>query len=126
MHDVSGKCPVCGEGMHITRLKCDYCGSELHGEFKLCKFCQLNDEMKEFVEVFIKSRGNIKEVERELGISYPTVRSRLDKAILALGYQVEETPSKAEMSNARQQVLTELSEGKITANEATKLLKRLG
>ncbi len=126
MYEVSGKCPVCNEGLHITQLKCDYCGTEIHGQFKLCKFCQLNEEMKEFVEVFIKCRGNIKEVERELGISYPTVRSRLDKAIIALGYQVEDEPSKAEISTARQQILTQLSEGIITADEATKLLKRLG
>ncbi len=126
LYDAPGKCPVCGSSLSVAKLKCYKCESELSGNFKLCKFCQLDDEMKEFVEVFIKCRGNIKEVERELGISYPTVRSRLDKAIQALGYRVDEEPNREKVSLARQDILQQLSAGKIGAEEATKLLKQLG
>lgn len=125
LYDAPGKCPICGKTMHVSKLKCQHCNTELSGSFKLCKFCQLDDEMKEFVEVFIKCRGNIKEVERELGISYPTVRSRLDKAIVALGYRIDDQ-SKEQVSYARQDILNQLSEGKITAEEATKQLRQLG
>ena len=126
MYDAPGKCPVCDNNLSVAVLKCNRCKTELSGSFKLSKFCQLDDEMKEFVEVFIKCRGNIKEVERELGISYPTVRSRLDKAIEALGYKVEDESTSEKISEARQDILKKLSEGKISAEEATKLIKQLG
>src|SRR5208337_2930163 len=85
-----GQCPVCGGKMDVTRLHCDSCDSTLEGRFDTCRFCQLNPEQQIFVEVFLRTRGNIKEVERELGISYPTVRSRLDSVLGALGYQAEQ------------------------------------
>lgn len=90
---VLGRCPVCYEALSVTRLHCDNCGTTIEGDFDVCKFCQLSPELKEFIEVFIRSRGNIKEVERELGVSYPTVRNRLDTVIEALGYTVDRPDS---------------------------------
>ena len=86
---IIGSCPVCNHKMSVTRLHCEECGTSLEGHFDVCKFCQLNPEQKEFIEIFIRCRGNIKEVERELKISYPTVRGRLDAVIEALGYMVD-------------------------------------
>jgi hypothetical protein len=80
-----GKCPVCGGEMAITRLKCRKCETEISGDFTPCIFCRLDKDQEGLVTVFLKNRGNIREVERELGISYPTVRSRLDDALQALG-----------------------------------------
>ena len=114
------KCPICGGRMHITQLHCGSCDTSLTGLFAPCKFCQLTAEQQEFVEVFLASRGNIKEVERLLGISYPTVRSRLDQIIEALGYRVEYQ----ETDSHRKDILKALSDGEITAEEAIKLLKR--
>lgn len=122
--EVPGKCPVCEGKMNVTELHCPKCNVTVRGTFALCKFCSLNDEMREFVEVFIKCRGNIKEVERELGISYPTVRSRLDKVIAALGYSLS-SRSEEDVASERRQILTQLSNGDITAEEATKLLKQI-
>lgn len=113
--------------MLITRLSCSHCQSKLEGEFTGCKFCRLPAEQREFIEVFIKCRGNIKDVEKELGISYPTVRNRLDGAIEALGYQVQKDGEDFEAEKSlRQAVLQSLERGEISAGEAAKQLKRIG
>lgn len=113
-----GRCPVCDNEMKVTRQHCHNCDTTIEGNFELCKFCKLTDEHKYFIEVFIKNRGNIKEIEKELGISYPTVRNKLENVIQALGYKPERTPSVD-----KRDVLNKLQSGEITADEAVKLLK---
>lgn len=121
-----GQCPVCNHELIVTKLSCTNCGTKLEGEFTSCKFCQLPGEQREFIEVFLKCRGNIKDVEKELGISYPTVRNRLDAAIEALGYRVERDAGElAEEKEERQAILDSLERGAITPQEATKQLKKL-
>lgn len=115
-----GQCPVCDNEFRVTRLTCHACGSSLEGDFELCKFCRLSPEQREFVEVFLASRGNIREVERALGISYPTVRSRLDDVIRALGYRVQRP---AEAVADRKAILEALDRGEISAEEALKKLR---
>lgn len=110
--------------MEVVRLYCPTCDTAIEGHFDICKFCQLTDEMRDFVEIFLRSRGNIKEVERALGISYPTVRGRLDAVIKALGYSVEQGPTEDEQAaERRREVLDALSRGEITAQEAIGRLK---
>jgi hypothetical protein len=97
----------------------------MEGEFLHCKFCQLPAEQIDFIEVFIRCRGNIKEVEKELGISYPTVRNRLETVIQSLGYK----PPKAdyqEISDCRSAILSALEKGEITSQEALEQLKKIG
>src|SRR5258708_12835565 len=77
---VIGRCPICNESLHVVRLECESCGTRLEGSFALGRFHSLTTDQLEFLETFIRARGNFKDVERELGISYPTVRSRLDAA----------------------------------------------
>lgn len=122
-HRLPGRCPVCESAMDVARLQCPDCGTSVEGRFQLCKFCSLPREQQQFIEVFIKCRGNIREVERELGISYPTVRGRLDQVIGALGYKVEAV-AEEERGARRKEVLDSLSRGEITADEAVKLLKQ--
>jgi len=117
--EVLGVCPVCDANLKVNELGCRKCGTSIRGEFDLCKFCYLTKEQKYFVEVFIKNRGNIKEIEKELGISYPTVRRNLDNVIEALGYNLEPTE---EIVN-KKEVIEKLSKGEITSDEALKLLK---
>ncbi|MBS4536980.1 DUF2089 domain-containing protein [Clostridium sp. D2Q-11] len=112
-----GKCPVCNDNLNITRLQCNSCGTAIEGNFTQCKFCKLDDNQKDFVEVFIKNRGNIKEIEKEMGISYPTVRNKLENVIESLGY----SPKSAPKMN-KKEILSKLSNGEITADEAVKLL----
>lgn len=126
--EVIGRCPVCSEALEVTELTCPECNTTISGTFKMCKFCSLTEEQKHFAEVFIKNRGNIREVERELGISYPTVRGRLEALIRALGYPVNSEPDHSdEQENAekRKQILDRLAQGEITASEAARLLRNL-
>ena len=120
------RCPVCDHEMKISKLTCTYCPTKIEGEFSSCKFCRLPAEQLIFMEAFIKCRGNIKEVEKELGISYPTVRSRLDSVIEALGYAVDkervpenDKENSHEESVRRQEILEALGRGEISAQEAT-------
>ena len=85
----------------------------------------MSDEQRDFVATFITCRGNIKEVERELGISYPTVRGRLDTVIQALGFPIErDREDEAEVAGRRKEILDSLSKGELSADEAVKLLKQ--
>src|SRR5688572_4201322 len=86
MPEVTGRCPMCDGELVVTHLRCQQCGTGLEGVFTLNKFDRLSREQLRFADVFVKNRGVIRDVERELGISYPTVRSRLDEVIRALGY----------------------------------------
>ncbi|MFP4631200.1 MAG: DUF2089 domain-containing protein [Candidatus Acetothermia bacterium] len=122
--DVIGSCPVCGERMRVTELQCSNCRTQVKGQFELGNFSRLDEEQREFVEIFIRLRGNIKEVEEELGISYPTVRKKLDEVIEALGYIPEESPGD-EKDEKRREVLNALDEGEIGFEEAKNRLERL-
>lgn len=123
-----GKCPVCGEKLSITKLGCPKCSTAIEGDFQPCEFCRLPEEDLEFIKVFIKCRGNIKDVEKELGISYPTVRGKLDSAIRGLGFEISTKETLKEIddkANARNDILDQLSKGEITSKVATEKLKNL-
>lgn len=119
-----GQCPVCGTGMVVTELECPNCHTKISGKFKLAKFARLNSEQLNFLEVFVSQRGNIKEVEEELGISYPTVRKKLDQVIKDLGYRPEESPEDTNVEE-RNTVLENLESGEIDFEEAMELLEGL-
>jgi len=78
-------CPVCGERLALTRLGCDGCGTELSGHFTACEYCSLPAEDRTVLRVFLASRGNMKDLERHLGVSYPTARARFDALLRRLG-----------------------------------------
>jgi hypothetical protein len=115
-----GKCPICGSDTEVTRVSCYNCDTVIEGHFQLCKFCKLTAEQKTFVDVFIKCRGNIKEVEKELGVSYPTVKNRLEDVAGALGHKAE--PETA-VSGKKKDVLDKLNNGEISVEEALGLLR---
>jgi len=123
-----GKCPVCGERLSIIKLGCPKCSTAIEGDFQPCEFCRLPEDDLEFAKVFIKCRGNIKDVEKELGISYPTVRGKLDSVIRGLGFEVSSRPAAQEneaKEAARNDILDQLSRGEISAKEATEKIKNL-
>lgn len=127
MPDVLGQCPFCGAELEVRRLECSGCHTTMEGSFSLGRFQQLSQEQLAFLGVFIKNRGVIREVEKELGKSYPTIRGWLDDLIRTLGYEVREevvVPEAAEDSDRRREALERLGSGEITAEEALKLLKR--
>jgi hypothetical protein len=118
---VVSKCPICSAQLKVVRLECDGCGTRLEGSFSLGRFHALSPDQLDFLETFIRARGNFKDIERELGISYPTVRSRLDAMIRALGFPSQAEPDRE--SERRKEILRELAEGRIAADDAANLLE---
>lgn len=116
--EVLGECPVCSHSLEVSKLHCNHCNTSIEGSFDLCKFCRLPSDYKDFIEIFVKNRGNIKEIEKELGVSYPTVRGKLENVIAALGHS-----SGPSASTDKKEVLEKLAKGEITAEEAVKLLR---
>ena len=117
-YETLGFCQVCEQSLLVTQLSCQCCKTQMNGQYRLNKFSYLPKELLVFTEVFLKNRGNIKEVERELGISYPTVRRMLDQTIQSLGYQTTETTLQTH------EILDRIEKGEMTVREATELLKR--
>jgi Uncharacterized protein conserved in bacteria len=115
------KCAVCGSELNITRLSCPSCKSELTGTFSPCKYCTLSEKHKVFLDVFLQSRGNIKEVERSLSISYPTVKGLLDELLSAL-FPSDEVKKEAPLTTT--EILDMLERKEIDAEEAARLLSR--
>jgi hypothetical protein len=108
---VPAHCPVCGGKYVVTQLQCEGCASRLEGQFGTGRLSMLSVEQMAFAETFLSCRGNIKEVEKALGISYPTVRSRLDDVLETMGYPVKRKDDKSD-------VLEALSRGEISVDEA--------
>ncbi len=112
-----GACPVCQNELTISQLSCHHCSTEITGNFNMSKFDQLTDEQKNFALTFIKNEGNIKKIEEDLSISYPTVKNKLKDLKGALGFDDNEPViNKAE-------ILEKISNGELTPEEGIKLLK---
>jgi hypothetical protein len=114
------QCPICKSELRISELTCSKCRTLLKGDFEGCDFCNLSVEDQDFVKVFLKTHGNIKEVEKELGISYPTVKNRLNHIITNLGIDTKESLNKEE----RLQILDRLEKGELTLQQALSLLEK--
>lgn len=112
------KCPNCGDQMVITSYRCNNCYTEVHGEFEIDSFSRLDKEDKEFIELFLQKRGSIKDVGEEIGISYPTVRNRIDKIVAKLGGKVDK-------KSHRLDILNMLDNGEISTEKAKELLEEI-
>ena len=119
------KCPSCSSPLKVTQLTCISCGTGVVGSFELSPFVRLSSESLEFLEIFVRNRGNVKEMERETGESYWVIRRKLDEVIEEMGFDVD-VPSQAALSTRRQEILQQLSRGEIGVEEAKKLLTQLG
>ena len=123
LHRAPHDCPVCGDQLAVTRLGCGSCGSELAGVFASCEFCALSDKDTELLRVFLGSRGNLREVEKHLGVSYPTARARFNELLVKLGLAGEPEPVATGLT--REQVLAEVGSGALSPAEAQALLAEL-
>lgn len=112
-------CPVCGGRLNIQKYKCEKCATEITGNFQIEEFAQLTDEQLIFLKIFIKNRGNLSELQKELSISYPTAKARLEELVKALGYESEEDNRKKTM-----EILEKIEKGEITPEEAKTILKK--
>lgn len=148
-NDVIATCPVCSHELSITRLHCDHCATTLEGDFSVGRFGRLSREQLALLESFLRSRGNLREMERELGISYPTVRNRVEALVRALGLADEDAPpipgsdqpeplagaegpvdravlTKGEVAVRRQEILEALAAGRMNAADAATQIRELG
>ena len=144
-HDAIATCPICSGELAVTRLHCRSCGTTLEGDFNVGRFARLSRDQFALLESFLRSRGNLKEMERELGISYPTVRARVDSLLRALGLgEGDDTPmdeseidgtgaagtepagSETAAAAARRTVLERLARREIDAATAAAELRILG
>lgn len=137
-HDVIATCPVCAGELAVTRLRCGGCGTTIEGEFGVGRFARLTREQGTLLESFLRSRGNLRDMERELGISYPTVRARVEALVRALGFGPRDevdgpapaapTPAATaeELQAGRREVLERLARHDISAEEAAEAIRALG
>jgi hypothetical protein len=132
-HDVISTCPVCSKELAVTRLHCRSCGTTLEGDFSVGRFGRLSRDQVALLESFLRSRGNLRDMERELGISYPTVRSRVEALVRALGFGArgddgsEEPASEAAPpAPSRREILEQLARHEISADEAAAAIRALG
>ena len=120
-YPVLTRCPVCHEPMQVTGLHCRHCDTTVEGHFGMGRLFELTAEQLGFVELFVRCEGKINRVGEELGISYPTVRSRLEEVIQALGYEVREEPPLTR--DDRRLILQRLAAGEIEPEAAIRLLQ---
>lgn len=139
--DVIATCPVCSGELMVTRLRCGTCATTLEGEFGVGRYARLTREQVQVLESFLRSRGNLRDMERELGISYPTVRARVEALVRALGFGPRDeaeaapaapgpaTPGPATpeaITAARREILERLANHDLSAEEAAEAIRALG
>jgi hypothetical protein len=141
MPTMLARCPVCEGDLKISEVRCDRCGTKVQSTFDPCRFCSVPAEHLAFIEVFLRCEGNLSRVEKDLGVSYPTVRNRLTAALSALGLapngpdtaqpppapapEPAVQPPPEDTSARRRDVLNALARGEINPDEAAKVLRDL-
>jgi hypothetical protein len=141
-HDVIATCPVCSGELAVTRLHCRACGTTLEGDFNVGRFGHLSREQMAVLDSFLRSRGNLRDMERELSLSYPTVRARVESLIRALGFgpradseeavadaataAADLAAAGADIAAARQEILERLAKRDISAEDAAAAIRNLG
>ena len=134
-HDVIATCPVCAHELAVTRLRCGECGTTIEGEFGVGRFGRLTRDQVVVLESFLRSRGNLRDMERELGISYPTVRARVEALVRALGFGPRDEPDAPaaaaatttdDIAAGRRDILERLSRRELSAEEAAEAIRGLG
>ena len=133
-HDVIATCPVCSGELAVTRLRCSSCGTTIDGEFTVGRFSRLTKDQQTILMSFLRSRGNLRDMERELGISYPTVRARVEALVRALGFgpradadDADETPGDAPVTGrTREEILEAVARHEMSADDAAAAIRALG
>jgi hypothetical protein len=117
------KCPVCGDNLLVARYHCDTCDTVIEGRFENSAFPGLTVEQIEFVKTFVRCEGKINRMEGELNLSYPTIRNRLHETIRAMGYEPGKDESPDVSEEKRRSVLEDLDAGKISPDDAMRILR---
>lgn len=119
------QCPSCGGALAITELRCGECATGVSGRFRPCAFCRLTEEQSTFLRLFVQRRGNLSEMEKALGISYPTVRNKLEEIIRLLHEEVPEPEAELEPESERDVILRRVAMGQLSAEAALSQLQHL-
>lgn len=133
MNRMFDRCPACGGRLVVTECRCTNCAMQLRSEFSLGLFSTLPEDQLSFISLFLRARGNLSEVEKVLGVSYPTIRSKLDEINKALDRAEALAPAEADQDNsstmaaeeARRAILQQVADGKLPAIEAVEQLRHL-
>ena len=127
MHTIPSQCPICGGEMIITKVYCHECDTSIEGRFSARTFAQLTSEQVDFIVLFVRLEGKITHMEKELGLSYPTIRKRLHEVIRAMGYEPGEIEEPSTLSEEkRRKILDDLNAGKISYEDAMRVLEEGG
>ncbi len=116
---VGNECPYCRTVMTVTQMSCEHCRVAVSAAFPMSRLAGLPVEHQRFIEMFVLASGNLKEIAEQVGVSYPTIRSRLDKVIEVLRGEISKT------QRVRGNVLDAVEPSKTTAEEAARLIKRI-
>jgi len=123
MYPALTRCPVCQNELVVSRLHCPSCDTVVEGRFTAGHFANLNQEQLHFIVTFVRCEGKINRMEDELNLSYPTIRNRLHEVIRALGFEPGKDETPEITTDQRNRILEDLNAGKISAAEATRLLR---
>jgi hypothetical protein len=123
VHQQPRSCPTCNGALTVRVVACESCGTEVHGQFRRCEFCGLDDDERRLLRVFLAARGNAKEIERYLGVSYPTARARIDGLIAAVDAS-DSQHQDTDRAGKRREVLDRVAAGDLEVGEALALLSR--
>jgi hypothetical protein len=123
MYPALTRCPVCKSELHVTRLQCPACETVVEGRFIANQLANLSQEQLDFIITFVRCEGKISRMEQEIGLSYPTIRNRLHEVIRAMGFEPGKEEAAGVDDETRRQVLEDLDAGKITAEEAMRILR---
>ena len=118
------QCPACGGAIVITEIRCASCHLKMQGDFTPGLFANLSSDQLTFVRAFLRVRGNLSEMEKVLGVSYPTIRNKLDEINQALD-RAEKIPEPSAQDTPRTIILNRLAAGEIDAAQALEQLKQL-
>jgi len=123
MHSAPTLCPICQSELTVARLHCSSCDTSIEGQFAAGHFANLTPEQMQFVFTFVRCEGKINRMEQELGVSYPTIRNRLNEVIRALGFEPGKEESIEIGDEKRRAILEDLDAGKISADAAMRILR---
>jgi hypothetical protein len=114
---VTQECPYCAAPMAVAKMVCARCQVAVEAAFPMSRLASLPVEHQRFIEMFVLAGGNLKEIAEQVGVSYPTIRSRLDKVIDALRAEIGKT------RRVQGNVLDAVEPGKLNAEAAARLIK---
>ena len=109
------RCPSCSSRLRVVKLECPACEAEISGDFESCSICSLEGETRKVFDLFLAAHGNLKQVQKEMGVSYPTARQRVEEMFR----QVEGEPEPLHPRD----ILARLQAGEIDVDQAERLLR---